>query len=38
MPVTAQTLNINNLGTTSAKSINLHNIRKLIEYSLENIL
>ena len=32
-----QTLNINNLGNTSAKSINLHTIRKLIEYSLKKI-
>ena len=38
MPVAAKTLDINNLGTASAKSINLHNIRKLIEYSLENVL
>ena len=35
MPVILQTLNINNLRTTSAKSINLHTIRKLIEYSLK---
>ena len=27
-------LNINNLRTTNKKSINLHTIRKLIEYSL----
>ena len=38
MPIILQTLNINNLRTTSAKSINLHTIRKLIEYSLKNVL
>ena len=31
-----QTLNIKNYRTTSAKSINLHIIRKLIEYFLKN--
>ena len=36
MPIIPQTLNINNLRTTSAKSINLHTIGKLIEYSLNN--
>ena len=36
MPIITQTLNINNLKTTSAKSINLHTIRKLVEYSLKN--
>ena len=35
MPVNPQTLNINNLRTTNGKSINLHTIRKLIEYSLK---
>ena len=35
MPIILQTLNINNLRTTSAKSINLHTIRKLIEFSLK---
>ena len=35
MPIIPQTLNINNMRTASAKSINLHNIRKLIEYSLK---
>ena len=35
--IIAQTLNINNLKTTSAKSISLHTIRKLIEYSFKNI-
>ena len=37
MPIITQTLNINNLRTTSAKSINLHTIRKLVEYSLNNV-
>ena len=37
MPIITQTLNINNLRTTSAKSINLHTIRKLAEYSFKNI-
>ena len=37
MPISPQTLNINNLRTIIAKSINLHTIRKLIEYSLKNI-
>ena len=37
MPIIPQTLNINNLRTTSAKSINLPTIRKLIEYSLKNV-
>ena len=37
IPIIPQTLNINNLGNTGAKSINLHNIRKLIEYSLKNV-
>ena len=36
MPVIPQTLNILNLRTTSAKSINLNTIRKLIEYSFKN--
>ena len=31
MPIITQTLNIKNLRTTSAKSINLHTIRKLVE-------
>ena len=35
MPIIPQTLNINNLWTTSAKSINLHTLRKLVEYSLK---
>ena len=37
-PVITQTLNINNLRTASPKSINLHNIRKLIKYSLKIVL
>ena len=37
MPKIKQTLNINNLRTTSAKSVNLHTITKLIEYSLKNV-
>ena len=37
MPIITQTLNINNLRTKSAKSIKLHTIRKLVEYSLENV-
>ena len=38
MPITTQTLNINNLRTTSSKSINLHTIRNLIEYSLKKVV
>ena len=38
MPIITQTLNFNNLRTTSAKSINLHTVRKLVEYSLNNVL
>ena len=38
MPVIPQNLNINNLRTTKAKSINLHTIRKLITYRLKNVL
>ena len=34
MPIITQTLNINNLRTTSANSINLHTV-KLVEYSLK---
>ena len=37
MPIIPQTLNINNLRTTNAKSINLNTIRKLIKYSLKKI-
>ena len=32
-----KTLNINNIGTTNAKSINPHTIRKLINCSLKNV-
>ena len=38
MLVIPQTLKINNSRTTRAKSINLHTIRKLIEYSLKKVL
>ena len=37
MPIITQTLNINNLRTASAKSINLHNIKNLVEYFLKNV-
>ena len=37
MPIIPQILNTNNLRNTSAKSINLHTIRKLIECSLKNV-
>ena len=36
-PAIAQTLNINNLRSRSAKSISLHTIRKLIKYSLKKV-
>ena len=35
IPRIPQTLNINNSRPTNAKSINLHTIRKLVEYSLK---
>ena len=38
MPIIPQILNINNLRITSAKSINLHTIRKLIKYSLKDFI
>ena len=38
VPVSRQTLNINNLRTTRAKSINLNTIRKIIEYSLKTAI
>ena len=38
MPIITQTLNINNVRTTIAKSINLHTIRKFAEYSLKHVL
>ena len=37
MPTIVEIVNINNLRTTSAKSISLHTIRKLIEYSFKNV-
>ena len=37
MPIIPQTLNINSSRITKAKSINLHTIRKLIEYSLKSV-
>ena len=37
IPIIPQTLNINNQRTTSAESINLDIIKKLIEYSLKNV-
>ena len=37
MLIIPQTLNINNLRTTSAKSISLHAIRKLVEFFLKNV-
>ena len=38
MPIIPQTLNMNILRTTNAKSISLNAIRKLIEYSFKNLL
>ena len=38
MPMITQTLNINNLRITSVKSIKMHTIKKLIEYSLKNVI
>ena len=38
MQIIPQTININNLRATNAKSINLHTIRKLIEDSLKNLI
>ena len=38
MPRITQALNISNLRITSAKSINLHSIRKFVEYSLKIVL
>ena len=37
MQIFPQTLNINNLKTTSAKSISMHTIGKLIKYSLKSV-
>ena len=38
MPIISQTLNIDNLRTTSAKPINLYTTGKVIEYYLRNIV
>ena len=38
MPIITQTLNISNLRSTNAKSINLHTIKNLVEYSLKNVV
>ena len=38
MSIITQTLNINNLRTTSANSISLHNIKDCVEYSLKNVV
>ena len=38
IPIIPQILNISNKRTTSAKSINVDIIRKLLEYFLENVL
>ena len=38
MLIVTQTININNLRTTSTKSFNLHTIRELVEYSLKYFL
>ena len=38
MPIISQTLNINNLGTTRAKSTNMKTIKKLIKYPLKNVI
>ena len=38
MPISTHILNINNLRTTSAKSINMRTARKVIEYSLKNFM
>ena len=38
MPTITRILNINNLRTTSAKSINLHTIRKLVKLSLKKFV
>ena len=37
MSIITQSLSINNLGTTSTKSINLNTIRKIIKYFLKNV-
>ena len=38
MPIITQNLIINNLRTTSAKSINLHTMKNLVEYSLKGVV
>ena len=38
MPIITQTLNINNVRATSAKSINLDTITNLIKYSLKYVV
>ena len=38
MPIILQNLNINNLRNTSAKTINLQTVRKLITYCLKTIV
>ena len=37
IPLIPQTLNISNLRTTSAKSVNLHTISKIIEHPLKKV-
>ena len=37
MAIIPQTLNVDNLRTTNAKSINLHVIKKFIKYSFKNV-
>ena len=37
MPIISQILNINNFRTKSAKSINLHTIRNVIQYLFKNV-
>ena len=37
MPIITQTFNINNFRIKSANFINLHTIRKLVEYSIKNV-
>ena len=38
MPIITQTLNLNDMRTKSANSINLHTIRKVVEYPLKNFV
>ena len=37
MPIISQTLNINNLRSADAKSVNLHTMRKNTDYSFQNM-